>query len=351
MKKFKKFVGALLIGSVLFSVTGCDNKDGLVEAMKKTNTAKSYSYKAKMDVKVEGELPPEAVGLNSVSLEMDGKYAGEINKNYKTQANVKASVMGISLDLDVIEDIALENDKADMKMFIEIPEILKAQAGPMFANFDYLYMDTKSIEDLQKNMGVEEQVSSKADIKAMMEKSMKLQDTLLSFMKEYKDENGKGMIEDTGKQPVVVNGAEEEKLQTYKIAIDNDKLKSILKAYFKDEARVKELQDFMTTMPSEDHSLKEEINIEEIIKEIDTMPNVLGKDGLLFEFAVKDGYVVQNKIKASAAAEEGTTLSLNMTMDLFDINKDVEIKVPNKTDVKALDLNELMNMSNMPLQY
>lgn len=350
MKKFKGLVSALLVGATLFSLTGCGNKDGLVEAMQKTNTAKSYGYKAKVDVKIDGELPPEAAGLNSIGLELDGKIAGDVSKGYKNQANIKASVMGISVDLDVMQDIAIVDNKAVVKMFLEIPEILKAQTGPMFADYDYLYMDSQAMEDLQKSMGVEEVTTSDADMKAMMEKSMNVQKSFLSFMKEYKDENGKGMIEDTGKQAVVVNGTEEE-LQTYKIAIDNAKLKNILKAYFNDEDRVKELQDFITTMAPEDPSVQEELNINEMIKEIDTMPNVLGNDGLVFDFVVKDGYVVQYKGNISIAAEDGTNVNLNYVMDLYDINKDIEIKVPEKTEVKALDIMELMNMFNGGLQY
>lgn len=348
MKKFKGFVGALLIGTTLFSAAGCGKKEGLVEAIQKTNESKSFGYKGKIDIKVDGQIPPEAAGFNNLGLEIDGRYAGEQNKNYKTQANVKFTAMGLSADLDLIEEVVLEGEKANIKMLLEIPELLKAQTSPMFQNYDYLYLDTKDIEKLEKDMQAQEQPSD-VDMKDMIEKGTNLQKSLLSFMKEYKDENGKGMIEDAGKQPVMVNGTEE-KLQTYKISVDNGGIKKILKAYLKDEKRVKEVQDYIRSIGSQDHSLKEELKAEELLKEIDTMPNVLGNGGLALDFAVKDGYIVQYKVKASLVAEEGVNVNINAAFDLFDLNKEVEIKVPNKTDVKAIDLTELMNMFNGSIQ-
>ncbi|QGU96240.1 hypothetical protein GOM49_15080 [Clostridium bovifaecis] len=349
MKKIKGYIGALLIGATLFSATGCGKKDGLVEAIQKTNTAKSFGYKGKIDVKVDGQLPPEAAGFNNLSLEMNGKYAGEQNKNAKVQANVKFTIMGLSADLDLMEEMSLEGEKANIKMLLEIPELLKAQTGPMFQNYDYLYVDTKDVEKLEKDIQGEEQKPSNVDTKAMMDKGTNIQKSLLSFMKEYKDEDGKGMVEDTGKQAITVNGAEEN-LQTYKVSVDNDKIKKILKAYLKDEKRAKEIQDYINTIEPQDPSKKEELNIEELAKEIDTMPNVLGKDGLVLDFAVKDGYVVQYKIKGNFAGEQGISVNINLAFDLFDINKEMGIKIPNKTDVKAIDLTELMNMFNGQVQ-
>lgn len=343
MKKIKGLLGIVLAGTMVFSVAGCASKeDKLAKALIKTSTIKSFDYKVKGEVKINGDKVAEATqGIDKFTLELDGKAISEENKFAKVESNVRIGAAGISADTKIIQEMIMNGDKADMKMFIQIPEIVKAQMGPFLEGIDYIYMDSAGLEKMEKemNQGVEQPKDIPMD--ELSKKTTNIQKSLLEFIKDYADENGKGIVEDSGKQPVVVNGVEEN-LQVFKLKIDDAGIKTLLKAYVKDEKRVKEVQDYLNLMePSENKTLTPD----ELNKKIDSMPNIFGKGGFTLSFAIKDGYIVQQNINADLLIE-GVGVNVTMVYDIFNINKTTDIKIPTKEEVKALDITELGSMFN-----
>lgn len=352
MKKFKGLIGTLLIGISLISFSGCTSKeDKLIKALEKTSTIKSLSYKANANFQFSGQTTQEMGGFNGFSLELNGKSVTEGKKLSKSQANIKVGVMGVSTDLDLIQQISLDKNNPDVKILIKVPEMLKAQAGPMFQNTDYIYVDSKGLEKLQeleKAQNPNAKTSQNIDMNKIAANAANIQRSSLLFLKEYTKEDGKELIKYTGKNSVTINGTEE-KLETYEIKLDNTGLKKLLKAYVKDEKRVKELQDYFTSIVPEASKENKKINMEELNKEIDKMEDIFGKNGLVISFAVKDGYIVQQKINANLISNKDD-INFSLSYDIFDINKNVEIVFPNKEDVKSIDLVDLMSMFNGELQ-
>lgn len=352
MKKFKGLIGTLLIGLSLISLSGCTSKeDKLIKALEKTSSIKTLSYKANADFKFSGQATQEMGGFNGFSLELTGKSVTEDKNLAKSQANIKVGVMGISTDLNLIQQISLDKNNPDVKILIEVPEMLKTQAGPMFKNTDYIYVDSKGLEKLQeleKAQNPNTRTSQNIDMNKIAANAANIQKSSLLFLKEYTKGDGKELIKYTGKNSITVNGTEE-KLETYEIKLDNTGLKKLLKAYVKDEKRVKELKDYFTALVPEASKENEKINIEELNKEIDKMEDIFGKNGLLMSFAVKDGYIVQQKISANLISNKDD-MNFNLSYDIFDINKNVQIVFPNKEDVKSIDLVDLMSMFNGQLQ-
>ncbi|MBM7869437.1 hypothetical protein JOC70_000906 [Clostridium pascui] len=348
MKKFKGLIGTLLIGISLLSLTGCASKeDKLIKALEKTSTIKSLSYKANADFKFSGQSAQEMGGFSGFNLELTGKSVTEGKTLAKSQANIKVGVMGVSTDLDLIQQISLDKNNTDIKMLLEVPEMLKAQAGSMFQNTDYIYIDSKGLDKLQqmeKAQNPDAKTSENIDINKIGANAGNIQKSSFLFLKDYTKKDGKELIKYTGKNPVTINGAEE-KLETYEIKLNNEGLKKLLKAYVKDEKRVKELQDYFTALAPEGSKENEKINVEELNKEIDKMEDIFGKNGLLISFAVKDGYIVQQKISANLISNKDD-INFNLSYDIFDINKNIEIVFPNKEDVKSIDLVDLMSMFN-----
>lgn len=348
MKKFKGLIGTLLIGISLISLSGCTSKeDKLIKALEKTSTIKSLNYKANADFKFNGQSAQEMDGLNGFNLEISGKSVTEDKNLSKSQANIKIGVMGVSTDLDLIQQVSLDKNNPDVKILIEVPEMLKAQAGPMFQNTDYIYVDSKGLEKLQeleKAQNPDAKTSQNVNMNKLAANAADIQKSSLLFLKEYTKKDGKELIKYTGKNSVTINGAEE-KLETYEIKLDNAGLKKLLKAYVKDEKRVKELQDYFTALAPEASKENEKINMEELNKEIDKMEDIFGKNGLLMSFAVKDGYIVEQKINANFISNKND-INFNLSYDIFDINKNVEIVFPNKEDVKSIDLVDFMSMFN-----
>lgn len=340
MKKYKGILAAIISGAMIFSLSGCGSKkNGLIEALQKNNNINSFAYKAKAEIKVNGQVDENLKGLDKFTLELDGKSSVEKNKLFKTKANIKLGAAGISTDTDMIEEIVMDGDKVNLKMFLKIPEILKIQAGTALQNIDYVYVNSESLEKMNKYMSKDGQPSKNMNIEDVTKKAGNVQESILKFIKEYTDENGKGVIEDSGKQKVVVNGTEEE-LQTYKIKIDNEGVKKLLKAYVKDEKRVKEVEAYLKALKVEGTNKEQTLNKDELNKKIDEMKNIFGKNGAVLNFAVKDGYVVQEKMNLDLLIDN-ESVNIDLVYDIFDINKPVDIKIPNPSEIKAVDLVDL----------
>lgn len=348
MKKFKGLIVTLLIGTSLISLSGCTSKeDKLINALAKTNTLHSFNYKANASVKTNGEAALNTKTPNEFSLEFDGKTVKKDKNLIKSETNIKLGTAGISTDLNLIQQISLDKNKSDFKILIGIPQMLKTELGSMSQNADYIYIDSnglKKLQELEKAKNLDSKPSTNIDTDKLAANAANIEKSLFLFIKEYTKKDGKGLIKYTGKNSVTINGVDEN-LETYRVKINNEDLKKLLKAYVKDEKRVTELQDYLTALFPEWSKENKKINSEDLTKQIDKMKNIFGKDGLVMDFAIKDGYIVQEKISADIITEtDSITFSINY--DIFNINKNVEINFPNKEDVKSVDLVDIISMFN-----
>jgi len=343
MIKSKGILGIVLAGVMVFTATACTSKeDKLIKALVKTNEIKSFEYKVKGELTISGQpLEVLPAGLDKFTLELDGKADSEENKYAKLQTNARVGAQGISLDTKIIQELLINGDKANIKMFIQIPEILKTQMSPFLDGIDYIYMDSAGLAKIEKDMDAGQEVPKNIDMDKLSKSSANIQKSLLKFIKDYSTENGKGIIEDVGKQSIVVNGVQEN-LQVFKLKVDDAGIKNLLKAYVKDEKRVKEVEDYLNLIEPSD---KQNFTQDELNKKIDSIPNIFGKDGFTLSFAIKDGYIVQQDINADLLIE-GVAVHVALVYDIFNINNTVDIKIPTKEEVKSLDITELGSMFN-----
>lgn len=348
LKKIKGVVLLFLVSSLFLLFTGCSSKKvGLMDAFENNNKIKSFAYKANVDFDFElEEMKAAGLNLDKFNLQLEGKGVSEDEKHVKAQSNVKFNIFGINADMDLFQETSIdENDKVKTDIFLEIPQILKLQAGPIFENIDYVHISSESLEQLANEMGGAEEAVIPVGDADSLERLTNLQKSLNDFIVDYADENGKEIIEDTGKQEIIINN-NKENLQTYKISIQSEGIQKLLKTYLEDEKKANELIMFINSMNAGADTIQENLDKVQLIKLIDEIPQIIGQDGITLEFAVKDGYVVHQKINANIIVEEDQ-IHMNFVVDMFDIDKEVKIEMPTTDDGKTIDYLELMTLMTM----
>ncbi|KYH31575.1 hypothetical protein CLTEP_23580 [Clostridium tepidiprofundi DSM 19306] len=353
MKKFR-IVSIVSLIIFVMALSGCGSKeDALFDAIEKTQNIKAYSFKVDGAVKVnlpeEQQQNPFVATMTNVNFSATGKATQERNKWAKTNMNLNMGMMGVNVSSNLMVDVSY-GDEYKYKAFIEIPEIVK-QMGlqQMIGDAKYLYIDSDSMKEIQSADKNAKQLTTE-DMAKIQKDSMDIQNDLIDFTKKYSKKHSE-FINDEGKKDVEVNG-KTEKANVYEIKLNNENLKDYLKEYLSDEKRASKLEDMFNIMKkysvakgSEDEIDK--FNVEEIKKNIDKMPNFIGKDGITLEYSVKDGYVIKSKININIDIEdksknEVTGVSYVVTADLFDINDNIKVEIPNKKDVKCVDINQLI---------
>ena len=343
MKKLKRALSIALIAVFTFALVGCGaKKENLIDAMEKSSDMNAFNVNANIKMDISGKsLQDSPLGAQSQNVEIGvtGKVVKEKNKSFKTDMNMKVGVMGISFDMDMLADASINEGNPDFKAYVQIPEILKMQAGPIFGDAEYLYVGSDTLEELKKLAAQSGQPMPEINMAEIMDKAVKMNDASYKFLRQYSEANEE-FIKDLGKQEVEVNG-EKQSLQSYEIKMDNEGLKKFLKAYMGNEDNKKALEEYMTIFSDIEGANAEKIDLAQALKDVDSMPNIFGDEGLTMTFAVKDGYIVQEKMKTHLSAE-GDEINYDLTVDFTDINGDVKVDIPNKEDIKSMDLMQLV---------
>jgi len=354
MKKIR-IVSIVSLIIFVMALSGCGTKeDALFDAIEKTQNIKAYSFK--MDGAVNVKLPEEeqqnpfVATMTNVKFSATGKATQERNKWAKSKMKLNIGMMGVNVSSDLMMDISYD-DGYKYRAFIEIPEIVK-QMGlqQMIGNAKYLYIDSDSMKEIQSVDKNAKQLTPE-DMAKIQKDSMEIQKDLTDFTKKYSKKHSE-FINNKGKKHIEVNG-KTEKANVYEIKLNNENLKDYLKEYLSDEKRASKLEDIFKIIKKYSvakGSQKEidKFNVEEIKKNIDKMPNFIGKDGITLEYSVKDGYVIKNNINININVEdkvknEVTSVSYVVIAYIFDINNNIKVEIPNKKDVKYLDINQLIN--------
>jgi hypothetical protein len=349
--KTKSVMYLLITALMIFSLAGCGSKKvSLTEAFENTSKVKSFKFKGNLKLNAEGEgIDPQ---VQTILQGFNAELTGDCIQHDKTSAqlklNTKFSVLGMNMDLDIFEDIKMGEDGLNGKVFIQIPEILKVSV-PELNEFKYIYYDINKLLDEQlASMGGQ---VPELDMNKLMVSSKKLVESSGTFMKKYLDEN-KEIVIDKEKQDVEING-QQEKLQVYEVKINNDELKKFLKEILKDENMKKDFVELLRSVPDAGVPENEaEINegFEEILKEIDNMPNVITDEGITLTFAIKDGVIVKNILDFNVEIE-GTKLNYNLTMDMFNVDdKNIKIDFPDEKGSDCINMFEMMkSMDQFPV--
>ncbi|MCY6483326.1 hypothetical protein OW763_03010 [Clostridium aestuarii] len=326
MKKFKSFIGLFLMSIMVFALSGCgakSDKEIIINAIEKSNSINTCAYKAKIDIKADGiKKDTPSAAMDKVNIEFDGKSIKEKDEQSKFQGNLKLNASGMNVAMKMMGEASVKNDKANFQIFMQIPEIIKSQAAPMFENIDYVYVSSDTLEKFENQLKAMGQAPAESGINPLSINGLDKQKELLKSLKDYINKNGDKIIENKGKQEVEINN-NKENIEIYDVKIDNAEIKKIL-------------QDIMV---SEDKSS----DSKELDKSIDEILKAIGEEGLKVTIGIKDGYIVYEKINMNSTAED-VKVQCSIILNIFDINKKIEINIPKKEDVKSIDLMELMGM-------
>lgn len=344
MKKIKLITSMLILSLVTFLLGGCGAGDKLFKAIDNTSNLKSYAFKADYKVKVSSK-GNEAAGmeaLQNLDMKIDGRTITEKNKNAKMDMNIDYNILGQKIKLNMISSVDM--DKEDYKIFIKLPEELKTEMKLKEKNIDYLYIGKDTIEKMNKEAGNAASAMPQNEIKDMAESMTNLQEGLSQFVKGYIDENGKKILTNEGKKEIDING-KKEKVDVYQMKIDDAGFKKFLKAFLSDKKRRIQLESVLDKVLVKDD--KGKVDYKKSLENVDKMPKTIGEKGVTVQFGVKDNYVVSEKISMDLILEE-MRMDYNIDMVLFDLDKKMEIKIPEK-DSKVKDFYDFMfeMMSNL----
>lgn len=324
MKKVKRYIGLFITIVMIFALYGCgskSDKEAIINAIEKTNGIKSAKYKVKADITAEGmKQKQNEFPMDKLSIEVMGKSLKN-DKNIKAEADIKANLSGISVGMKLFEEVSVKDGNTEFEMLIEIPEFIKPQFGPIFQNIDYLNINSGSLKELEKTMN-DGQSPVKSDLDMFTNNPFAAQEVLLNNVKDYINKNGDKIIENKGEQEIEING-NKEKIKVYDMKFDKEGFEKALKALLKVSDK--------------------ELSAEEADKAIAEISKIIDKDGFIVTIGIKDGYIVYEKFSITLKEEE-EKIHLDLIANFFDINKEMEIKIPNKDEVKSMDLMELMGV-------
>ncbi|WMJ80481.1 hypothetical protein RBU49_17000 [Clostridium sp. MB40-C1] len=321
MKKIKGFTIIAIISSIMmFVLTGCGSSDKtkLIDALNKGKNVKYAAFESKIDFGVEGAENGK-YPVKNMSLEVNGKTSKESDKNQKLEANIKASISGVNVETKFFEEITNENGKVNVNAMIQIPEFLKAQIGPAFKDVDYLNIDTRSLEDLEKMSKQVQAPTLKMD--SLANNPYKLQEEMYKEITAYLEKDGDKIIENKGKQEISINNVKET-VEVYNVKMSKEELNKVVSLAMSNDKNVK---------------------AEDVKKGIDEFLKLLDETATYMEIGLKDGHIVHTKVNVSLK-EKQEKVNVSVTMNMFDIDKKIDIKVPTNKEVKSKNLLELVTM-------
>lgn len=346
MKKIKKNIGAFLAVFMVLSFVGCSKNNALIKAFEKSEGLNSYAFKGNAEIKFDGfklegsDLEEntdrlQAMAISTFKYTLDGKVQQEKNKWSKSQFNVKFNMPIFQMDMNVFVETARNKDEVDYKMYMQIPENLKEQEREKLANAEYIYLDSAEIKKMSKDPQQSQLLET--DLTSLANNMSSIQESFNEFVKQYTKETGQEIITSKGETEVEING-KKGNVESYEIKISKEDFNKFLEACMKDGKKANALQTLLSGMTIQQGSLGNDIS---------KASDLIGKDGLAMTYSVKDGYVVQQKINMSIIIER-QEFKYNILFDIFDINEDIKIEMPNKEEVKVIDFMEFTNIVSGP---
>lgn len=322
---------AVMCLSVVLS--GCGKKEpiSLEQAMKNTQEVKSGT--TSMSISVSSENKELGMPVN-VQMGFTGDFQNESKTKGKMSGDITINMedMGMQFAIPVKANV---NSPEEVEMFIGIPAMYQQMLG-IEEGKEFAYLNTKEMKEMQ-----EEKIAEAEDTKKSEEFDMKAYENLNKKFYErlnaFKTENeGVLVFSEIEKKAINENGI-------YTINFSKEQSKEFIISLLKDETFVAELEK-ATGMPIvEDKEIAEDTeegiksNIDELIAEIEKVS--------LFDMSGK--IVIEDKIMKSIEfnfiyGEEDDKAEMSMKVEYSNINKEVNIEMPNKEDDNVFDLNKLM---------
>ena len=396
MRNIKKIV-ALALGGVmsLGVLSGCSKGEvDLYKAFGKSQKITSMTTKTDMSFKltaknlsaqekeaVEAVLPM----INNFTISATTKTNQSSDKTKaKMESNMKMNFANMPLDMALWVDTDLTGEEMKLKEVIKLPAMFTQMAPEQFAGKEYVSMD---YADFAKLPGY-----TPVDVKNMAENSKQLEEKLAKYIMKYSLQYNPNpeLVTYKGEQEIV-QGDTTKKANIYEIKLDDKAFKRLLRYTATNLAESKDLFQFIkqsmdaslqaATLPAEELAkAKEEMNklfqdyeknLPKFIENINEFFNkfadikILGDKGISIEYAIgADGYIIREKgildfvldfsnlakLNSNEGQDQSSmpTGTYNLTIeynnDIYDINKNIDIKFPELNEKNSIKYMDLINM-------
>ena len=396
MKRRISLLIALMLITTLLAGCSLEEKE-LVNAIIKcqdiTSAKTSTNIKFDLEVLEKPKLEKEQQEqynnivkiINDFELNLNTKSMKNKEKSYvKAQIDLDTNFQGNPINTSIWIDSDMSSNKFSVNEIIKLPEIVKMYLPQEVQDIDYLVISTDS---LSEEAGTEE-IDMTKFTQLVEEYQTKFQDQIFEYVKKHNSEfNLVTKKSDSAENSVYVLKFDDKQFKDFirenLIDILNDKeIYNLVRDYIKDIAGIakEDMDEDVESFEDIENKLSDfKDNLPKIIKKVNEIFDafdkytILGKDGYTVEYVVdKDGNLVKQtgmidiiidpdkfaKILASLNDKEepdGPTaitmqnagkynLKINYTSNISDINKDIEIKLPELTEKNSIDYMKLIEL-------
>ncbi|MFZ5969257.1 MAG: hypothetical protein ACOYVK_19035 [Bacillota bacterium] len=304
----------------------------------------------------------------------------------KSQVDTVLNLGGMAMDMQIWIDTDMSSSTPKFVEIIKMPPIFMMSAPPEYANKEYMVYDFGEMmnEDQSVDMNFNE----------LMNFSKEMQPKMTNFLKDNiaKLDLGFNVVEYKGKKTV-----DGKSLAIYEVKLDDASLKKLLRYsgnyFIEDKNTMEFMREYMkavanVTKPTDmdEESAQEEINQEldklqndipklkeQFNKFMDTFEGVkiLGDKGIVIEYSVnEEGYIVHengmidlsidlgalkklsenidtenidtNENNTSTQETDLFQIGINFNTDIYNINNDIEVQMPQVNEENSLNFKDLM---------
>lgn len=374
----------LVIIASLFA--GCNQEEqAFMDALMKSQEILRLESKSNVefDLKVDGldDETQAMVGefvnqVNDMKLTIDQKAVSNEEQTASTaQMDVKVQLSDMGFNSTIWVEADLSEDKPVLKEIFKLPSMLM-DFIPGGAGKEYIVLDFETMDSYMADMeeDMPEMISLDESMALGIKYQEKFMDAFVGYMKDYDlDSSVLSKLDDK-----LVDG---EKIEYYQVDFDNDSFKEFLKyttiSMVQDENLIPLFQDYMNEiMEASGEEMPEDFDLTDSIPEMVEEAKVffekleeitlLGEDGIKIIYGVnEEGYLVSEEAKMDFLINTSEIMDLNSNLmeedelsqemptpiielvisydtKMNNINEDIEVRLPETTELNSIDYIELM---------
>lgn len=386
MKNVKKLVA--LLSTVVMTATivsGCStNGLAVFNGYSKYQTVNSMESKTDITFNVtaenlssqEQQILTMLPAINASKISMTSKTnKNKDNTKIKSEIGLNMQFGEMPMDMGMWVDKDLTANNPVYKEIVKMPDMLSSGISAMHGK-DYLVMDIANMKNTTDG--------TEFDVKKLDQLSRELQPKIINFMNQYANNynNGTNVINKLDSKDIVVAGKTQH-VNIYELKLDDKSFKDILRYTVKNFGDNKDMilafvKDIMTYMAAITPSSSVEADkmdiliknmdaqlleaVKQLNSGLDSLDGItlLGNSGIDIKFAINDeGYIVNENgsIQLKSSMEdikkltgekslEGYTgiynATINFNTDIYNINGDVSIAIPETNSSNSVDYMELI---------
>lgn len=390
MKLRKKSIWVAWLVILILILTGCSqNQQEIFNAFIKMQDVKSMQEHTTMTIQlsssdfepeIQQQIAQAAMLLNNAQVDMDAKtICNEQKTSIKTEVNINLSSGGTNIDMPFWVDSDISGDTPKLTEIFKFPPIVKEFLPLQFRNKEYLVMNPFEINNTELD---------EKDLITYTTMSKTFREKINSFLISYSQRfNPNFVVVDKGIQDIETNDGLKS-ARIYNIKFNDEQFKDFIRYsvnnFIQDKEAMNFVRDFMylileaSQVPDKEKSLADldrafnnfETNTPQfltqfnaVMDQLNDMP-FLGEKGLELEYAVANGYLIKenetidlkldiakiSQFLSTLNGQENTlenakgtlNLLINLSTNIFDINRPIDIQIPEVNKDNSLNYQDLI---------